>query len=75
MRSKKIVKAAKNSVYNMILLVVSIVFAIWDFINWIGGSNLSLWLAVAMLICAGFDFYFFKCSWAEFKALCAEIND
>ena len=75
MRSKKIVNAAKNSVYNMAMLVFGIIVGIWDLLSWIGGSELSLWLAIGMFILAGFDFYFFKRSWAEFKALCAEIED
>lgn len=76
MKSEKIVKAAKNSVYNMAMLVFGVVIAIWDLIAWIvDGSNLSLWLAIAMLIIAGFDFFFFKRSWAELKALCAEIEN
>lgn len=75
MRSKKIINAAKNSIYNMAMLIFSIMAAFWDFAVWLKGSELSLWLGIGMLIIAGFDFYFFKRSWAEFKALCAEIED
>jgi hypothetical protein len=75
MRSKKIINAAKNSIYNMAILVFSITAGILDLFSWIGGSELSLWLGIGMFILAGFDFYFFKHSWAEFKALCAEIKD
>jgi multidrug transporter EmrE-like cation transporter len=75
MRSKKIINAAKNSIYNMAMLIFSIMAAFWDFAVWLKGSELSLWLGIGMLIIAGFDFYFFKRSWAVFKALCAEIKD
>ena len=75
MRSKKIINAAKNSIYNMAILVFSVMAAFQDFAVWFKGSELSLWLGIGMLIIAGFEFYFFKCSWAEFKALCAEIKD
>ena len=75
MRSKKIIKAAKNSIYNMAMLIFSIMAAFWDFAVWFKGSELSLWLGIGMVIIAGFDFYFFKRNWAEFKALCAEIED
>jgi multidrug transporter EmrE-like cation transporter len=75
MRSKNIINAAKNSIYNMAMLIFSIRAAFWDFAVWLKGSELSLWLGIGMLIIAGFDFYFFKRSWAEFKALCAEIKD
>lgn len=76
MRSKKIINAAKNSIYNMAILIFSIMAAFWDFVAaWLEGSELSLWLGIGMVIVAGFDFYFFKRSWAEFKALCAEIKD
>ena len=75
MRSKKIINAAKNSIYDMSMFAFGAVVGIWDIVAWLGGSALSLWLAIAMFIVAGFEFYLFKRSWAEFKALCAEIED
>lgn len=75
MRSKKIVNAAKLSIFDMSMFVFSVVAGIWDIVTSLSGSALSLWLAIVMFIIAGFEFYLFKRSWAEFKALCAEIED
>lgn len=75
MRSKKIINAAKLSIFDMSMFVFNVVAGIWDIATSLSGSALSLWLGIGMFILAGFDFYSFKRSWAEFKALCAEIKD
>lgn len=38
-------------------------------------SALSGWLGISMAILCAFEIYFFKKSWTEFRALCAEIKD
>lgn len=76
MRSKKIVKAARQAIKEACFIVFDTSVAIWDFIAWIKeDSTLSCWLGIAMVALCAFEIYFFKKSWKEFRALCAEIKD
>lgn len=75
MRSKKIVNAVKFSIFDMSMFIFCIVAGICDFADWLDGSKICLWLGILMCIMAGVNFYLFKRSWAEFKALCTEIED
>ena len=66
MRSKKIVNAARRAIKEACFVVFDASVAIWDFAAWMKeDSALSGWLGI----------YFFKKSWTEFRALCAEIKD
>lgn len=76
MRSKKIVKAAKQAIEEACFAVFDASFAIWDFTTWmIEDSTLSGWLGITAAALCAFEIYFFKKSWKEFRALCAEIKD
>lgn len=76
MRSKKIVNAARQAIKEACFVVFDTSVAIWDFAAWMKeDSTLSGWLGLAMIVLGAFEIYFFKKSWAEFRALCAEIKD
>ena len=76
MRSKKIVNAARQAIKEACFIVFDVSVAIWDFAAWMKeDSTLSGWLGLAMVVLGAFEIYFFKKSWAEFRALCAEIKD
>ena len=76
MRSKKIVNTAKLAIKEACFAVFDTSVAIWDFAAWIKEDfTLSGWLGIAMVILGAFEVYFFKKSWTEFRALCAEIKD
>ena len=76
MRSKKIVNAARQAIKEACFVVFDASVAIWDFAAWMKeDSTLSGWLGLAMVVLGAFEIYFFKKSWAEFRALCAEIKD
>jgi hypothetical protein len=76
MRSKKIIKTAKQAIKEACFAVFDASVAIWDFVACFKeDSALSGWLGIAMIILCAFEIYFFKKAWVEFKALCAEIKD
>lgn len=76
MRSEKIVKVARHAIKEACFVVFDTSVAIWDFAAWMKeDSALSGWLGIAMVVLGAFEIYFFKKSWEEFRALCAEIKD
>jgi hypothetical protein len=76
MRSEKIVNAARQAIKEACFIVFDTTVAIWDFAAWIKeDSALSGWLCIVMVALCAFEIYFFKKSWTEFRALCAEIKD
>lgn len=76
MRSEKIVKVARQAIKEACFVVFDTSVAIWDFAAWMKeDSALSGWLGIAMVVLCAFEIYFFKKSWTEFRALCAEIKD
>lgn len=76
MKSEKIVDTARQAIKEVCFAVFDLSFAIWDFAAWMKeDSTLSGWLGIAMVVLGAFEIYFFKKSWTEFRALCAEIKD
>ena len=76
MRSKKIVKAARQAIKEACFAAFAISNAIWDFVEWMKEDfALSGWLGISAVVLCAFEIYFFKKSWTEFRALCAEIKD
>ena len=76
MKSKKIVDTARQAIKEACFAVFDTSVAIWDFAAWMKeDSVLSGWLGLVMVALCVFKIYFFKKSWTEFRALCAEIKD
>lgn len=76
MRSKELIKAARECIQLMAFIAVDIVMVMWDVTAWIKeDSAISLWCAIAMALCAVSQIWFYKRAWAEFMALCGEVKD
>lgn len=76
LRSEKIKQSARGCIISAFFLAWSICVSIIDFAGWITeGSALSGLLALALVICAGFEIYNLKNEWGRLHALCLEIKE